>query len=137
VTSRRVEWHCEITPALEALEQFCVEFQIWRAAACADLDAFSSELLLREALTNSVVHANSKASTKSISCLLRVKPGRLLIAIDDQGEGFDWRAALDRQPDLSDTHGRGIGILTAYSSRVRFNSKGSSVTLIKKFGRGL
>lgn len=131
--SRRVEWRSELPATLEAVEQFCVEFQRWRAGACAGLNSFSTLLLLRESLTNAVIHGCGEDPRKRVCCVLRAKPGRLLIAIRDAGEGFDWRAAWDRQPDVSETGGRGVEILRRYANSVRFNRKGNSVTLVKRF----
>jgi anti-sigma regulatory factor (Ser/Thr protein kinase) len=126
--STRKELSVELPASLEAIDVFCDEFREWRADACAGLEAFPAELLLREVLTNSVVHGSER-----ICCLLRAKPGRLLIVVRDEGEGFDWRAAWDRQAGAEDTHGRGIDILRRYASAVRFNPKGNAVTLIKRF----
>src|ERR1039457_5445659 len=91
-------------PTLEAIEKFCVEFRLWREKTCAGLDAFSGELLLREALTNSVVHGCSEDSSKRVWCVIRAKVGRVVIDIWDEGDGFDWRAAWNRESDLSDDH---------------------------------
>ncbi len=123
----------ELPATLDAIESFCVEFQRWRSVVCADLDAFPSELLLREALTNSVVHGLAEDPAERVSCVLRVKRGRLLIAVRDGGKGFDWRAAWNRRADAEDTHGRGMEILRRYASAVRFNPSGNSITLIKRF----
>jgi anti-sigma regulatory factor (Ser/Thr protein kinase) len=133
VKAPRIELRVDLAPTLEALESFCLEFRHWRPIACPDLDAFSSELLLREALTNSVVHGSTEDPGGRVSCVLRVKRGRLIIAIRDGGKGFDWRAAWDRRADSWDTHGRGIEILRNYASAVRFNPAGNSVTLIQRF----
>lgn len=129
----RNEWRAELPATLEAVERFCEDFQHWRARACAELAPFPAELLLREALTNSVVHGCSEDPRQRVSCLLRAKPGRLLIVVQDEGEGFEWRAAWNRPADLSDTHGRGIEILRTYASAVRFNPKGNVVMLVKRF----
>lgn len=129
----RIELRVDLPATLEAIESFCLQFQRWRGTACADLDAFSSELLLREALTNSVVHGGAEDQRGRISCVLRVKRGRLIIAIRDGGQGFDWRAAWDRRAGPWDTHGRGIEIFRRYASAVRFNPSGNSVTLIQRF----
>jgi anti-sigma regulatory factor (Ser/Thr protein kinase) len=75
------EWRVELPRTLEAVESFFVEFQRWRARACADVDAFATELLLREALTNSVVHGGGQDPSERITCVLRVKRGRLIMAI--------------------------------------------------------
>jgi anti-sigma regulatory factor (Ser/Thr protein kinase) len=129
----RSELRVELARTLEAIETFCLQFQDWRGKACADLDPFSSELLLREALTNAVEHGGSQDPLERISCVLRAKQGRLIIAIRDGGQGFDWRAAWNRQADAEDTGGRGIEIFRHYASWVRFNPSGNSVTLIQRF----
>jgi serine/threonine-protein kinase RsbW len=127
------EWRTQVPATLEAIEQFCSEFQLWRALACAELDPFSAELLLREALTNAVIHGVAQDPRKRVSCLLRARRGRLLIAVKDEGEGFDWRAARDRLPDTSDTCGRGMEVFRRYANCVRFSSKGNSVILVKRY----
>jgi anti-sigma regulatory factor (Ser/Thr protein kinase) len=133
VKAPRSELRVELPATLEAIESFCVQFQHWRGVACAGLDSFSSELLLREALTNSVLHGASEDPRERISCVLRVKRGRLIIAVRGGGKGFDWRAAWDRQAGAEEPHGRGIEILRHYAKSVRFNPSGNSVTLIQRF----
>jgi serine/threonine-protein kinase RsbW len=130
---KQAEWRRELPGTLEAIDAICVEFQLWRAGACADLNSFSVELLLREALTNAVLHGCAGNPHRRILCSLRLKPRRLVIAIHDGGDGFDWHAAWHRWPDPSETHGRGVAILRQYASLVRFNRKGNSVTLVKRF----
>jgi serine/threonine-protein kinase RsbW len=131
--SPRSEMRAELAPTLEAVENFCAEFRLWREVACADLDAFSTELVLREALTNAVLHGHGTDPSQRISCVLRVKQGRLIIAIRDHGPGFDWRARWDQRAELADTNGRGMEILRQYANAVRFNPAGNSVTLLKRF----
>jgi anti-sigma regulatory factor (Ser/Thr protein kinase) len=133
VKAPRIELRVDLAPTLEAIESFCIQFQHWRGFACAELDAFSSELLLREALTNSVIHGGADDARGRVLCVLRVKRGRLIIAIRDGGKGFDWRAAWNRRAESEDTRGRGIEILRHYASAVRFNPAGNSVTLIQRF----
>jgi anti-sigma regulatory factor (Ser/Thr protein kinase) len=133
LTPVRLELRAELPATLEALERFCEEFREWRAASCPSLEHFSAELLLREALTNYVVHACAEDPSKRIICMLRAKPGRLVISVRDSGPGFDWRAVWDASADLFETHGRGIEMLRIYASAVRFNNSGNSLTLIKRF----
>ena len=133
MSGRPGEWRLELPATLAAVEQFCVDFRLWRSRACAMLDSFSAELLLREALTNSVLHGCAGEPGQLISCLLRVKPGRLVIAIQDAGQGFDWRSKWNRRSDVLDTSGRGIEIIRQYANLVRFNPKGNSLTMVKRF----
>jgi anti-sigma regulatory factor (Ser/Thr protein kinase) len=127
------ELRVNLPSTLEAVEAFCKEFRIWRAGNCDELGAFDSELLLREALTNSVMHGCPNDPDKHVWCVVRAKKGRVLIVVRDEGTGFNWRAAWDREAPTSDTCGRGIGILRHYANQVRFNPEGNTVTLLKRF----
>ncbi len=128
-----MEWHSQISSSLHEIQQSCLDFQRWRTIACPNMDAFSTELLLREALTNAVVHGGNEDPRLQVFCVLRVKRGRFLISVEDQGSGFDWRKAWNNEADTSETHGRGIQIFRRYADTVRFNSKGNAVTLLKRF----
>lgn len=127
------EWRRELPATLEAVEQLCAEFHQWRGETCAGLNAFAAELLLREALNNSVIHGCLGDARKRISCSLRARPDRLTIVIRDEGKGFDWRSFWTRRGAPAETHGRGIAILRRYANLVRFNRAGNSVTLVKRF----
>ena len=134
----RCEWRSELPATPEAIEKFCGEFRLWRAASCPEISLFGATLLLREVLTNSLVHGCREDPLRHISAILRVKPGRLVIAIGDEGEGFDWRTERNRRADLADGTGRGMEILRLYANSVRFSGRGNRVTLVKFFeGRKL
>ena len=115
---------CELRMALpatlEAVEEFFIEFRRRSQALMYLADRFAAELLVREALTNAVVHGSHADPCKQVRCHLRLKGRRLLIAVEDDGEGFDWRRAwsIGVFPDAS---GRGIEILRKYANRVRYN----------------
>ena len=135
--TRAARADCELRTALpatlEAIEKFCVEFR----QRCQDLRdraaCFATELLVREALTNAVVHGCSADPGKQVRCAMRLNERRLFIAIEDDGDGFDWRAASRNAPAFPDCSGRGIEILRRYATRVRYNDRGNVVTMIKRF----
>jgi anti-sigma regulatory factor (Ser/Thr protein kinase) len=133
MSAKYTEWRSELPATLDAVEQLCKEFHQWRLGACAGLNSFAAELLLREALTNSVLHGCFGDSGKRISCSMRAKADRLIIAIRDEGQGFDWRSAWNRRPEPSADHGRGVEILRHYANLVRFNRAGNSVTIVKRY----
>ena len=128
---------CEMRTALpatlQAVEEFFVEFRRRSQALMDRANCFAAELLVREALTNAVVHGCHTDPAKQVRCLLRLKNRHLLIAVEDDGEGFDWRAALHNTARFPDCSGRGIEILLTYASRVRYNARGNLVTIIKRF----
>jgi anti-sigma regulatory factor (Ser/Thr protein kinase) len=93
-------------------------------------------LLVREALTNAVVHGCHADPAKQVRCRMRLNGGRLLFAVEDDVDGFDWRAACARPANFAKCSGRGLGILRLYANRVRYNAAGNGVTFIKRFGEG-
>lgn len=130
-----VEWRSFIPATLDDIEKFCLELRIWRAAHCGMACHFATELLVREGLTNAVMHGCGQDARMRVSCILRAKRGRLVISIHDDGPGFDWRAAWGRRSNIEDLHSRGVEIYRAYADAVRFNSRGNSVVLIKGYCR--
>ncbi len=118
---------------LQAVEEFFAEFRRKSQSLPDPSICFGAELLVREALTNAVLHGSGADPAKQVRCSVRLKGRRLLIAVSDDGEGFDWRAARHKPAGSLDISGRGIGILHQYANWVRFNERGNAVTMIKRF----
>jgi serine/threonine-protein kinase RsbW len=129
------EVRVSIPATFDAIERLFDSFRRNCKCVLEHSDCFAAELLLREALTNAVVHGSRGDPAKNVRCALRMKRGRLLIAVQDEGEGFDWRAAQTREADISDCCGRGMQIFRAYATRARFNDKGNAVAIVKDFGQ--
>ncbi len=129
------EMRVTLPATLEAVEGFFVEFQRRSQALPDPSICFAAELLVREALTNAVLHGSGADPGKQVRCLLRLKGRRLLIAVSDDGAGFDWRAARNKPAGCLDISGRGIGILRQYANWVRYNERGNTVTMIKRFDK--
>ena len=74
--------------------------------------------------------------TRSVQVEYAIRPTRILFRITDDGKGFDHRQRTERArseealPDLA--HGRGIKMSLRIFDRVRYNSRGNSVTVLKK-----
>jgi serine/threonine-protein kinase RsbW len=138
--TRSARIDCEIRtllPAtLEAVEEFFTEFRRRSENLLSGENYFAAELLVREALTNAVLHGCGADPRKQVRCTLRLRGTRLFISVSDDGEGFDWRAERNSTADLWDCSGRGMELLRQYADRVRFNNKGNVVTLIKLIGKG-
>jgi serine/threonine-protein kinase RsbW len=129
----RNQWKTQISSTIEEVETLCAKFRIWHGNACPEFNPFLAELLLREAVTNAVVHGSLEDPSQKVWCVFRVWPNRMLISVRDQGEGFDWRAARKRLADVSEPTGRGIQIYEQYATTTRFNEKGNCITVVKKF----
>lgn len=126
------EMRMELPATLQAVEEFFVEFRRKSKALLNRVNCFAAELLVREALTNAVVHGCHADPRKQVRCSLRLRDRRLLIAVEDDGDGFDWREAWGRKAEFSDCSGRGFEILRKYAHHVRYNDKGNVVTIIKR-----
>ena len=129
---------CEMRAAmpatLPAIEEFFVEFHRRSRNLLDRVNCFAAELLVREALTNAVMHGSHADPGRQVRCFLRLRGKRLLIAVADDGEGFDWRASRAHTARFPEASGRGIEILWKYASWVRFNERGNVVTMIKRMG---
>jgi anti-sigma regulatory factor (Ser/Thr protein kinase) len=133
--SRRCVLQRTLPATLEAVEAFLIEF---KRSACppGTAERFAAELLLREALTNAVVHGCRSAAGKQVRCAIRFKQGDLLIRVEDDGDGFDWRSAQRSRAAAAECSGRGLEILRSYATRVRFNDKGNVVIILKRSQKG-
>src|SRR5205807_9691264 len=83
---------CELRATLNATPEAVEEFlSVFRKHAHPSPEA---ELLLREALTNAVVHGCHANPALKIRCALRMKGPTLLIAVRDEGRAFDWHRMM-------------------------------------------
>jgi serine/threonine-protein kinase RsbW len=91
---------------------------------------FGLQLLMREALNNAVVHGNKKDSRKRVICqVFGEEDQSVTIAVEDEGEGFDWRGQLEKKMDEEAGSGRGLPIMKLYGQELRFNEKGNRVLI--------
>lgn len=125
------ELRLQVPATLDAIQEHCESFRKW-AAELALPQVFAAELLLREALNNAVLHGCRCNPSKSVSCVLRFRRGRLTIAVRDDGFGFDWQTAMEQGPDLDACSGRGMLIYEHYADRIRFGRQGNSVVMVKQ-----
>lgn len=117
------------------------------------------QLALREVLLNAVEHGNLEVSYQekteaseqgSLDTLLAARlgnselaarqvfvdvtrtEGEILVLVEDQGRGFDWRSIPDPRDPANLLRGHGRGVLLAHLSvdELLFNNAGNQVTLI-------
>jgi signal transduction histidine kinase len=130
------EMRSTLAATLAAVEEFFVEFHHRSHALKGRANCFAAELLVREALTNAVVHGCGADPARQVRCFLRLRGDRLLIAVADDGDGFDWRSARSSAATIGDSSGRGVSILYRYANHVRFNDRGNLVAMIKRIEKG-
>jgi serine/threonine-protein kinase RsbW len=100
-------------------------------AGYSERDLFGVELSLEEAITNGHKHGNRGDKRKQVLVRWEVNEHRVLIAVADQGAGFDPALVPDpREPEnLIRTSGRGLLLMSHFLSWVRYNDCGNRVTL--------
>ena len=100
-------------------------------------DVFGVRLAVEEALVNAIKHGNQMDPNKQVRISCRVCASKVRIEIEDEGEGFQPAEVPDPTADenLERPCGRGIMLMRAFMSEVRFNAAGNEVTLVKhRFG---
>ncbi len=121
-----------VAPTLDAVDALCRSVRERLKDRASGADWFGVELLLREALTNAVLHAGSDDAGRRVRCEVSVGARRARLVVEDGGPGFDWRAALARTPTDAAASGRGLKIYEMYADRVSFNRAGNRVVLERR-----
>ena len=98
--------------------------------------SFAVRLALEEALANGFRHGNQGDPNKTVTVEYHVEPDQVLLAVEDQGSGFDPNAVPDPTEDanLEIPSGRGIMLIRAYMSDVAFQPPGNRLEMV--FRRG-
>lgn len=89
-----------------------------------------------EVVNNAVIHGNHEDASKNVQIELDIKPDRVSITVQDEGEGFDPDSLPDPvAPDnLMREVGRGLFIVRAYMDEVHLKNidgGGLRITLVK------
>lgn len=119
---------------IDALEAFCLEVRQRLKPEASAADWYAVELLLREALTNAVLHGADDPS-RQVVCEVTIARRVARLVVTDEGPGFDWRRALSAVTAETATSGRGLKIYQLYADRVSFNEAGNRVVLYRRLGR--
>lgn len=93
---------------------------------------FALRLALEEAMTNAFRHGHESLPDEPIDLEWSIGPARAEFTIEDRGPGFKPEAVPDPTLDenLERPSGRGIMLMRAYMTDIRFNKRGNRVTMI-------
>jgi serine/threonine-protein kinase RsbW len=118
---------------MENIDRADLETRLFLEDELTDSQIFGVCLSMREGLTNAVKHGNHNDAGKMIKYVLTITEDRLILEIEDHGQGFDWRKASGKEPVSVSDHGRGLAIIDEYSSEFSFNEKGNQlkITILK------
>ncbi len=105
----------------------------------ANEQCFDIKIILSELLQNAIKHGNECDNNKKIhlDIWFKEQSKTLGIRVKDQGCGFDSpikfkaNSLSEGEPMLNES-GRGLSIVKALSDDVNFNTKGNTITVLKK-----
>jgi serine/threonine-protein kinase RsbW len=104
-----------------------------RGQSYSPRDVFAMRLAMEEALVNAIRHGHHYDPSKQVSVRHLVGAERVLVVVTDQGTGFDPHQVPDplAPENLERSSGRGLLLMRAYLSWLRYNRSGNSVVLCK------
>jgi len=93
-------------------------------------DLFGARLVLEEAICNAIKHGHRYDPTKVVEVRYLVRAKDFLVAVEDQGAGFDPSQVPDATtPENRERPcGRGLLLMRHFAAWVRHNQEGSCVT---------
>ncbi|MCA9285724.1 MAG: ATP-binding protein [Phycisphaerales bacterium] len=95
-------------------------------------NCFAIRLALEEALVNAFKHGNKSDPDKPVRLDWWAVPHRLVVEVEDQGEGFDPESVPDPTLDenIEIPSGRGIMLMRAYMSEISYKDPGNRVIMV-------
>ena len=95
--------------------------------------AYQINLVLTEAMSNAIRHANEDDPAKEVHITITIKDKNLNIKVYDEGQGFDISALPTPDFKNLDDHGRGVYIIRSLMDHVSYTKrKGGHVLEMKK-----
>lgn len=97
-------------------------------------------MAVRESVINAVVHGNRYNSRKKVGLRIAAEADRLVVTVNDEGEGFELEALPDpvAGENILQQSGRGIFLIRAFVDEFqvrRLSPKGTEVKLVKYLRR--
>ena len=89
---------------------------------------FDIKLILNELVINGVFHGNECEDTKCVNLSLQVRDGKIIIEVEDEGEGINYDLSNYNPLDLK-TSGRGLVLVRGLSDELIVND--NRITAIK------
>ncbi len=92
---------------------------------------FGIRLALEEALSNAFKHGNGDDPEKTVKLECSISTGKVVINIEDQGQGFDPGSVPDptQQENVEIPAGRGLVLMRSFMTDVRIHPPGNRVEM--------
>jgi len=96
---------------------------------------FDIKLACEEAMINAIKHGNKSDPDKTVTITCDIKKDAVVIAVEDQGRGFNYKNLSDPTEDenLLKAGGRGLFLIQNIMDKVEFNPQGNKITMTKFF----
>ncbi len=87
-----------------------------------------------EAVNNAITHGNRANPHKIVDVEISYEPGKMLVKVTDEGQGFDPNSIPDptKPENIEELSGRGVFLMSKLADDIIFNEKGNSVTMTFK-----
>lgn len=94
---------------------------------------YDIKLVLSELFVNAFIHGNKQDPSKKITVQYSIEGQKLILTIEDEGSGFDYKNMRDPVSDenVIKMSGRGLFLVKHLSDRINFNEKGNVITIEK------
>lgn len=104
------------------------------ALGYSEMEIFNVRLALEEAIVNGIRHGHKCSSGQAVAVSYSITAQHILIRVQDEGAGFDPYEIPDpiAPENLDRDAGRGIYLMKATMTWVKYNAQGNCVTLFKK-----
>lgn len=119
---------------LEAINDAVIAVaKIARRAGFDDEALFGIDMVVREAVTNAVLHGNQQDETKEVDLTFVTSPQALEILVRDRGEGFNPDSVPDptAPQNILKTTGRGILFMRAFMDEVEYTTHAEGGTIVR------
>ena len=126
----KIDFPSRIREATRVLERIQDELS---GRCFAEKTIFAIRLALDEAISNAIRHGNEGEPSRRVTIQYRITHDGFEGSVADEGPGFEPHAIPDPTQDeyLERPTGRGLMLMHAYMTTVRFNPRGNQVTLYK------
>lgn len=127
-------FHAELTRDTPAIQRFASEIvEAAERHGYAKASRFAIRLAFEEAVSNAFKHGHAGLDP-ALKVIVEavVSPDSVVMAVQDHGSGFDPDAIEDPTLDenLDKPSGRGLMLIRAYMTEVRFNPSGNRIEML-------
>ncbi len=120
---------------LKNIDQADKETRKYLSLIGKDEYVFEILLMMREALHNAVERGCAQDRRKNVRYTLGLENDNLIMEVEDEGDGFDWRTHMKKAPEPGSDHSRGLTIMKRWSEELRYNEKGNVLILTINFDK--